>query len=69
MTLRVVIAIGGNSLIKDKNRREIDDQLAAVRETAGYIADFIQVGYEVAITHGDFTHGIQLPMQHLQRSF
>jgi len=53
MTHRVVIAIGGNSLIKDKNRREIDDQLAAVRETAGYIADFIQLGYEVVITHGN----------------
>ncbi len=53
MKQRVVIAIGGNSLIKDKNHREIDDQLAAVRETAGYIADFIQLGYEVAITHGN----------------
>jgi len=53
MAQRVVIAIGGNSLIKDENRREIDDQLAAVQETAGYIADFIQLGYEVAITHGN----------------
>ncbi len=53
MTQRVVIAIGGNSLIKDENHREIDDQLAAVQETAGYIADFIQIGYNVVITHGN----------------
>ena len=53
MTRPVVIAIGGNSLIKDDNRRDIDDQLAAVRETAGYIADFIRLGNEVVITHGN----------------
>lgn len=53
MTQRVVIAIGGNSLIKDESRREIDDQLAAVQETAGYIADFIQLGYAVVVTHGN----------------
>lgn len=53
MTQRVVIAIGGDSLIKDENRREIDDQLAAVRETVGYISDFIQLGYDVVITHGN----------------
>ena len=53
MTQRAVIAIGGNSLIKDENRREIDDQLAAVRETAGYITDFLKLGYEVVITHGN----------------
>jgi carbamate kinase len=48
-----VIAIGGNSLIKDKHRREVDDQLAAVQETAGYIADFVALDYEVVITHGN----------------
>ena len=53
MAQRVVIAIGGNSLIKDESRREIDDQLAAVQETAGYIADFIKLGNEVIITHGN----------------
>jgi len=53
MSQRAVIAIGGNSLIKDERRREIDDQLAAVRETAGYIADFVALGYEVVITHGN----------------
>ncbi|MBU0465495.1 MAG: carbamate kinase [Proteobacteria bacterium] len=53
MTECVVIAIGGNSLIKDENRREIDDQLQAVQETIGHIADFIELGYDVVITHGN----------------
>jgi carbamate kinase len=50
---RVVIAIGGNSLIKDDNHVEIDDQLRTVQETAGFIADFIELGYEVVLTHGN----------------
>ena len=53
MTRRAVIAIGGNSLIKDQSRREVDDQLAAVQETAGHIADFIRLGHEAVITHGN----------------
>lgn len=53
MTKRVVIAIGGNSLIKDERRREIDDQLAAVQETAACIADVIDLGIDVVITHGN----------------
>ncbi len=52
MPERVVIAIGGNSLIKD-DRCEIDDQLNAVRETAAFITDFIELGYEVVLTHGN----------------
>ncbi|MBU8848070.1 MAG: carbamate kinase [Desulfobacterales bacterium] len=53
MTECVVIAIGGNSLIKDENRREIDDQLEAVQETIDHIVDFIELGYDVVITHGN----------------
>ena len=53
MTQRAVIAIGGNSLIKNDSQREVDDQLAAVQESAGHIADFIELGYEVVITHGN----------------
>lgn len=49
----VVIAIGGNSLIKDDNRREIDDQLQAVQETISHIADLIELGYDIVITHGN----------------
>ena len=53
MTECVVIAIGGNSLIKDEKYQEVDDQLQAVQETIGYIADFMELGYDVVITHGN----------------
>lgn len=53
MMERVIIAIGGNSLIKDEKHREVEDQLQAVQETTGYIADFINLGYDVVITHGN----------------
>lgn len=48
-----VIAIGGNSLIKDPAHQEVDDQLAAIRETVAPIADFIANGWQAVITHGN----------------
>ena len=53
MKQRAVIALGGNALIRDESRCSIDDQLAAVQEMAGHISDFIELGYEVVITHGN----------------
>jgi len=50
---RVVVAIGGNALIKDNEHLEIHDQLKSAQETATYIADFIALGYEVVLTHGN----------------
>lgn len=50
---RVVIAIGGNALIKDDEHIEIHDQLRTAQETAEYIADFMTLGYEVVLTHGN----------------
>jgi carbamate kinase len=48
-----VIAIGGNSLVKDKSRQSIEDQFEAVRETAHHIANMIEEGWTVAIGHGN----------------
>ena len=48
-----VIAIGGNSLIKDKAHLEVSDQYDAICETVEYIVDIIQEGYDVVITHGN----------------
>ncbi len=53
MNNRAVIAIGGNSLIKDKNHQTIPDQYNALTETCVHIADMIQQGYEVVITSGN----------------
>jgi carbamate kinase len=48
-----VIAIGGNSLIKDVKHQSVEDQYEAARETCIHIADMIEAGYEVVIGHGN----------------
>ncbi len=48
-----VIAIGGNSLIKDKNHQSVEDQYQAAKETTHHIADMIEMGWDVAIGHGN----------------
>ena len=48
-----VIAIGGNSLIKDTKHQSVEDQYDAATETCVHIADMIEAGYEVVIGHGN----------------
>ncbi len=48
-----VVAVGGNSLIKDKKHQTIPDQYKAAYETCEHIADMIEMGYNVVITHGN----------------
>jgi carbamate kinase len=48
-----VVAIGGNSLIKDKNHQSVEDQYQAIKETTYHIADMIEQGWDVAIGHGN----------------
>jgi carbamate kinase len=48
-----VIAIGGNSLIKDKNNVSVESQYQAAKETTVHIADMIESGWTVAIGHGN----------------
>jgi len=48
-----VVAIGGNSLIKDKQHKSVEDQYKAAGETARHIAAMIEQGWNVAIGHGN----------------
>jgi len=48
-----VVAIGGNSLIKDKNNVTVESQYQAAKETTTHIADMIESGWTVAIGHGN----------------
>jgi carbamate kinase len=48
-----VVAIGGNSLIKDEKHRTVEDQYQAAKETTYHIADMIEQGWDVAIGHGN----------------
>jgi carbamate kinase len=54
MTKKVaVVAIGGNSLIKDSKHQTVEDQYLAAKETTHHIADMIEAGWDVAIGHGN----------------
>lgn len=50
---RAVVAIGGNSLIKDSRHESVRDQYVAAGETCWHIASMIEDGWDVAIGHGN----------------
>jgi carbamate kinase len=52
-TKTAVIAIGGNSLILSKNHEDVGSQWAAVQETCKHVADMIERGWNLVITHGN----------------
>ncbi len=52
-TKTAVVAIGGNSLIKDKQHKTVEDQYRAAGETARHIAAMVKDGWTVAIGHGN----------------
>jgi len=48
-----VVAVGGNSLIKDEKHRTIRDQYEAGKESMHHIVDMIEAGWDVVVTHGN----------------
>lgn len=48
-----VVAVGGNSLIRDAKHQSVPDQLHAARETCAHIAGMIEQGWDVVVTHGN----------------
>jgi carbamate kinase len=53
MSKVAVVAIGGNSLIKDEKHQSVEDQYEAAKETCNYIVDMIHEEWTVAIGHGN----------------
>src|SRR5687767_5666323 len=48
-----VVAIGGNSLIKQNKKVTVESQMQALRETAMHLVDMIEAGWDLAIGHGN----------------
>jgi carbamate kinase len=48
-----VVAIGGNSLIKDKFHQDVHDQYIAAHETAEHVVTMVQQGWNVVVGHGN----------------
>lgn len=53
MTQLAVVAVGGNSLIKDEKHKTVHDQYEAACASMRHIADLIQAGWNVVVTHGN----------------
>jgi carbamate kinase len=53
MSKLAVVAVGGNSLIKDKDHQTIPDQYQAGAESMAHIAGMIEAGWDVVVTHGN----------------
>jgi len=54
MTKKIaVVAIGGNSLIVDRQHQTVADQWKAVSETCRHLAGMIERGWNLIITHGN----------------
>ena len=49
----VVIAIGGNSLIRDAKHMDVLDQYRTAGQTAHHIVPLVEAGYRVLVTHGN----------------
>lgn len=50
---RMVLAVGGNSLIRAGEEGTIDEQIARVRRLATQIAGLVRNGYRIVLTHGN----------------
>jgi carbamate kinase len=48
-----VVAVGGNALIIDKQHEDVASQVRAVEETCKHIANMIERGWNVIVTHGN----------------
>jgi carbamate kinase len=48
-----VVAVGGNSLITNSHHQDVNSQWAAVRETCAHVADMVERGWNMVLTHGN----------------
>ena len=53
MNKKILVALGGNAILKHKEKGTAEEQLSNVRETAKQLVKLIQKGYHLAITHGN----------------
>lgn len=51
--MRIVVALGGNAVIRYDEKGTLKQQLHNVLETAKHIADLVAIGHTVCITHGN----------------
>jgi len=50
---RIVVALGGNAILRSDEKGTVEEQLRNVEETCGRLASMITQWYQVVITHGN----------------
>lgn len=53
MKEKIVIAIGGNAIISEGQKGTVEEQYNNINKMSPYIADLIEEGYRVILTHGN----------------
>lgn len=53
MSRTALVAVGGNSLVISNDRADVPNQWEAVRLTVNHLADMIERGWELIVTHGN----------------
>lgn len=48
-----VVAIGGNSLIKDRTHQDVHEQYLLARETCSHLASMVEEGWDIVVGHGN----------------
>lgn len=51
--MKIVIAVGGNALIEDSRHQTVPDQYKCAVHAMHYIAEVVEMGHDVVITHGN----------------
>lgn len=53
MNKKVLVALGGNAILKHKEKGTAEEQFENITETCKALADLVDKGYRIAITHGN----------------
>jgi carbamate kinase len=53
MPERILIALGGNALIKSRQRGTIEEQTATLRQSLAGVVELVRLGHRLVITHGN----------------
>ncbi len=48
-----VVAIGGNSLIRNESNPDVQGEIEALRETCGHLGAMVSHGWDIVLTHGN----------------
>ena len=60
--MRIVVALGGNAVLK-KGQRKFKEELHTIKQTCKVIANLIEAGHTIVVTHGNGPHVGDLLLQ------